>query len=62
MLWSMRKNPYRELKASEGSYTITGISPMATFVVKLTARDSADNETMETKEVVANGVIIIIPP
>ena len=35
---------------------------MATYIVDLAARDNADNETVETKEVVANDVIITIPP
>ncbi len=61
MPWSMRKNyPFVELKTSERGYTITGIIPTVTSIVKLTARDSADKGG-ETKEVVANGMIIIIP-
>ena len=57
---SMRKNfLFRELKASEGGYAITRIIPTATSIVKLTAQDNADNET---KEMVSNGVIIVIPP
>jgi hypothetical protein len=50
------------LENNEGDYTIMGLIPMATYIVELTATDNADNETVKTKEVVANGVIIIIPP
>jgi len=33
---------------------------MAIYIVELTARDNAGNETVETNEMIANGVIIII--
>ena len=34
------------------------------YIVELVVKDNADNETSDTKEVIANGVpvIIIIPP
>ncbi len=51
------------LKNDEGTYTITGLISTATYIGELTARDIADNEMVEMKEVDANGVVIItIPP
>ncbi len=46
----------------EAAYIITRFISTATYIAKLAAGGSADSETVETREVVANGVIIIIPP
>ena len=50
------------LENDEGTCAITGLIPTATYIDELMAGDNADNEKVETKEVVANGVVIINPP
>jgi hypothetical protein len=43
-----------------GAYTLTGLSPTTNYIGKLTARNNADNATVKMKEVVANGVSVVI--